>query len=98
MHIDYDLLLEQHLDFSEKSVLAQVCAALPKSELNEDWKAKSILMGLGFTTYDFDRPPSEFSSGFQVRIRLAEALVSESDLERFAFRLKPCTRLENSPK
>jgi len=72
--------LEQNLNFSEKTVLTQVCSALPKSSLNEDWKAKSILMGLGFDTYDFDRPPKEFSSGFQVRIRLAEALVSESDL------------------
>ena len=72
--------LEQHLRFSERTVLAQVSSALPKSSLNEDWKAKSILMGLGFGTDDFDRHPSEFSSGFQVRIRLAEALVSESDL------------------
>ena len=72
--------LEQHLRFSEKTVLAQVSSALPKSSLNEDWKAKSILMGLGFSIDDFDRHPSEFSSGFQVRIRLAEVLVSESDL------------------
>ncbi len=72
--------LEQHLKFSEKSVLNQVCSALPKTSVNEDWKAKSILMGLGFVVDDFDRHPSEFSSGFQVRIRLAEALVSESDL------------------
>jgi len=72
--------LEQHLKFSEKTILKQVCTALPKESINEDWKAKSILMGLGFDTYDFDRPPSEFSSGFQVRVRLAEALVSESDL------------------
>ena len=72
--------LEQHLRFSEKTVLAQVSSALPKGSLNEDWKAKSILMGLGFNIDDFDRSPFDFSSGFQVRIRLAEALVSESDL------------------
>ncbi len=72
--------LEQHLKFSEKTVLAQVCSSLPINVVDEDWKAKSILMGLGFNTDDFDRPPTEFSSGFQVRIRLAEALVSESDL------------------
>ena len=72
--------LEQHLKFSEKTVLAQVSSALPKSSVDEDWKAKSILMGLGFAVDDFDRSPYEFSSGFQVRIRLAEALVSESDI------------------
>lgn len=72
--------LEQHLKFSEKTMLSQVCSALPKYSADEDWKAKSILMGLGFNTDDFGRSPSEFSSGFQIRIRLAEALVSESDL------------------
>ena len=72
--------LEQHLNFSEKTILAQVCSALPNGSSGEEWKAKSILMGLGFSISDFDRKPSEFSSGFQVRIRLAEALVSESDL------------------
>ena len=72
--------LEQHLNFSEGTILAQVCSALPENSVDEEWKAKSILMGLGFEEGDFDRSPSEFSSGFQVRIRLAEALVSESDL------------------
>ncbi len=72
--------LEQHLRFSEKTVLDQVSSALPKSSVNEGWKAKSILMGLGFNIDDFGRHPSEFSSGFQIRIRLAEVLVSESDL------------------
>ncbi len=72
--------LEQNLKFTEKTILAQVCKALSPSAVNEHWKAKAILMGLGFDTYDFERPPLEFSSGFQVRVRLAEALVSESDL------------------
>lgn len=72
--------LEQHLHFTEKTILDQVRSALPKNSVNEDWKAKSILMGLGFGTQDFDRAPSEFSSGFQIRVRLAEALVTESDL------------------
>ncbi|MDP4008471.1 MAG: ABC-F family ATP-binding cassette domain-containing protein [Candidatus Peregrinibacteria bacterium] len=72
--------LEQHMLFSEKTILAQVCKALPLNATNEEWKAKSILMGLGFDEMDFERAPSEFSSGFQVRVRLAEALVSESDL------------------
>jgi len=72
--------LEQHMKFTEKTILAQVCQALPPNAHDEHWKAKAILMGLGFGTHDFERAPSEFSSGFQVRVRLAEALVSESDL------------------
>ena len=71
--------LEQKLNFEEETVLKQVASALPQNSRMEDWKAKSILMGLGFSEKDFDRPPKEFSSGYQVRIRLAEALVSESD-------------------
>ena len=70
--------LEQSLDFEEETILEQVCSAL--MDENDEWKAKSILMGLGFYEYDFDRSPSEFSSGFQIRIRLAESLVSECDL------------------
>ena len=72
--------LEQNLNFSEKTVLAQVSQALPPDAHGEEWKAKSILMGLGFLEGDFNRSPDEFSSGYQIRIRLAEALVSESDL------------------
>lgn len=73
-------VLEQNLNFSEKTILDQVCTSLPEGSFGEEWKAKSILMGLGFVLEDFTRSPSEFSSGFQVRIRLAEALVSDSDL------------------
>lgn len=72
--------LEQYLNFDKETILKQVCSALPADAHGEEWKAKSILMGLGFTEKDFERPPREFSSGFQVRVRLAEALVSESHL------------------
>ena len=72
--------LEQHLDFEEKSLLDQVCRALPAEEFGQDWKAKSILMGLGFSELDFSKAPKDFSSGFQIRIRLAEALVAEPHL------------------
>jgi len=72
--------LEQNLNFTEPTILKQVASALPKSANNEDWKAKSILLGLGFKAEDYERPPQEFSSGFQIRIRLAEALISDCHL------------------
>lgn len=72
--------LEQNLNFTEDSLLAQVCRQLSRENKHEDWKAKSILMGLGFTEEDFKKAPKEFSSGFQVRIRLAEALVKDCHL------------------
>jgi ATP-binding cassette subfamily F protein 3 len=72
--------LEQHLDFTEPTILQQVCQALPTDAHGMEWQAESILMGLGFTKGDFERAPDEFSSGMQVRLRLAQALVSEADL------------------
>jgi ATP-binding cassette, subfamily F, member 3 len=72
--------LEQHLEFEHSTLLLQVCSALPADSLHDDWKAKSLLMGLGFTETDFDAPPKSFSSGFQIRIRLAEALIAQPDL------------------
>jgi ATP-binding cassette, subfamily F, member 3 len=72
--------LEQHLDFTQPHILSQVCLSLPPDAHGQSWKAESILMGLGFTKDDFTRAPEEFSSGMQVRLRLAQALVSEADL------------------
>lgn len=72
--------LEQHLDFEHDTLLGQVCSALPAGSEHDDWKAKSLLMGLGFTESGFSKHPSSFSSGFQIRIRLAEALVAEPHL------------------
>ncbi|MFT7184225.1 MAG: ATP-binding cassette subfamily F protein 3 [Oceanicoccus sp.] len=72
--------LEQHLDFTEPTILKQVCQALPANAYGQEWQAESILMGLGFTKVDFSRSPEEFSSGMQVRLRLAQALVSNADL------------------
>ena len=72
--------LEQNLDFEHETALKQVCASLLNNTESEKWKAESVLMGLGFSKEDFNKHPKQFSSGFQVRIRLAEALVGESDL------------------
>ncbi len=72
--------LEQNLEFTEKTILAQVSTALGGDAGSEEWRVKSMLMGLGFSESDFERPPEEFSSGLQVRIRLAQALIRESHL------------------
>lgn len=70
--------LEQHLAFTKPTIVTQVAMGLPANAKHEDWKAKSVLMGLGFLEADFNRPPADFSSGMQVRLRLAELLVSEA--------------------
>ncbi|MGE5257706.1 MAG: ATP-binding cassette domain-containing protein [Hyphomicrobiales bacterium] len=72
--------VQQALAFSQPSILAEAMAALPPQESGHHWKAEKILAGLGFSKTDLDRPPAEFSGGYQVRLNLAKALVSEPDL------------------
>ncbi len=43
-------------------------------------RAAALLHGLGFKDEDFDRPVSEFSGGWRVRLNLAQALMCRSDL------------------
>ena len=48
--------------------------------IDESYKAKTILVGLGFSVDDLNRNPGEFSGGYQVRLNLAKVLVSEPNL------------------
>ena len=43
-------------------------------------RARQILSGLGFPVADFDKPCSEFSGGWQMRIALAKLLLRHPDL------------------
>ena len=43
-------------------------------------EVEKILMGLGFLPEDLDRPCSEFSGGWQMRIELAKLLLTKPDL------------------
>ncbi|MGE3341234.1 MAG: ABC-F family ATP-binding cassette domain-containing protein [Candidatus Altimarinota bacterium] len=72
--------LEQDLNFEQPTLHQQACSALSGHNIGQDWKAESILMGLGFRQEDFQKAPKDFSSGFQIRIRLAEALIKEPHL------------------
>jgi ATP-binding cassette subfamily F protein 3 len=72
--------VRQTLDFTRPTVLEEAMAALPPTESGHHWKAEKILAGLGFSKPDMDRPPAEFSGGYQVRLNLAKALISAPDL------------------
>ncbi len=69
--------LNQHLKFVTDSILKEVTIDLPE-EMH--YKAKKILMGLGFSTQDFLRSPLEFSGGFQIRLQLAKLLLSDAQM------------------
>jgi ATP-binding cassette, subfamily F, member 3 len=43
-------------------------------------RAAELLNGLGFSTADLDRPVSDFSGGWRVRLNLASALMCRSDM------------------
>jgi ATP-binding cassette subfamily F protein 3 len=74
--------LSQHIRFRAATVLKEASRELPTHEdgADQSYKAKKILLGLGFPPDDFDRSPHELSGGFQVRLNLARVLLSEPNL------------------
>lgn len=72
--------LQQHLTFSQPTLLAEACLGLPAGQEHDHWRVEKILFGLGFTTADLERPPQEFSGGFQVRLNLVKTLAAGPDL------------------
>ena len=49
-------------------------------EINYDAEIEKILLGLGFLRKDFNRPTSEFSGGWRMRIELVKILLQKPDL------------------
>lgn len=72
--------VEQHIEFTEDSVLKEGMKGLPENEKDHFWKVEKILAGLGFSQNDFNASPLDLSGGFQVRLNLAKVIVSEPDL------------------
>jgi ATP-binding cassette, subfamily F, member 3 len=72
--------VSQNLEFSHDTILAEAISALPGPDNDHHWKAEKILTGLGFILTEFQKHPKEFSGGYQVRLNLAKALISEPDL------------------
>ncbi len=43
-------------------------------------RAETIMLGLGFSSSDYERPVAAFSGGWRIRLNLARTLISNSDL------------------
>jgi len=70
----------QHLNFTCQRVLDEGCLGLPEYHRHDTWRVEKVMAGLGFTKEDMDRPPAAFSGGYQVRLNLVKAILSEPDL------------------
>ena len=72
--------LEQHIHFTQPTVLKECIEALPTEKQWDHYKAEIILSGLGFSKKDFKKDPTTFSGGFQVRINLCKALLADPNM------------------
>jgi len=69
---EYYKLIEQVSELSEKFYAIE--------EVNYEAEVEKVLLGLGFERADFQRPTSEFSGGWRMRIELAKILLQKPDL------------------
>ena len=69
---EYAALIDKISDLSERIVM--------DSSDSMEAEIERTLIGLGFTRQDFDRPTSEFSGGWRMRVELAKLLLRRPDL------------------
>lgn len=69
---DYHKLIEQVTTLTEQLAMAE--------SDNYEAEMERTLIGLGFLRTDFDRPTSEFSGGWRMRIELAKILLQHPDV------------------
>ncbi|MGY5354341.1 ABC-F family ATP-binding cassette domain-containing protein [Wenyingzhuangia sp. IMCC45467] len=69
---EYMKIIERVSDLGEKYYALE--------EVNYEAEVEVALKGLGFTHKDFNRPTSEFSGGWRMRIELAKILLKKPDL------------------
>ncbi len=68
----YHKLMEKLADANERFALI--------GGATQEARAEKVLLGLGFDAEDFQRPMSEFSGGWQMRVELAKILLRNPDL------------------
>lgn len=70
---------EDYRELLEQFNYLQDCIAMDNSD-NMEAEIERTLIGLGFERKDFNRPTSEFSGGWRMRIELAKILLQKCDL------------------
>lgn len=71
--------LDQHITFSQESVIDEAALGLPAAEKEALYKVEAILFGLGFDQEGLMKRPSELSGGYHLRLHLAKVLLSDPD-------------------
>ena len=69
---EYQELIEEMTNLNEQLTMI--------NSSNRDAEIEKTLIGLGFERKDFDRPTSEFSGGWRMRIELAKILLQHPDV------------------
>ena len=81
---EYRQLEAQLNDANERNDGHAIATVHGKLDAIDAWtirsRAASLLHGLGFSTEQLERPVSDFSGGWRMRLNLAQALVCRSDL------------------
>ncbi|NLB35356.1 MAG: ABC-F family ATP-binding cassette domain-containing protein, partial [Elusimicrobia bacterium] len=72
--------LEQIADFKSESALEEALKGLHRREYGDEWKAKKLLAGLGFSEKMMESAPSILSSGYKIRLNLAKLILSDPNL------------------
>lgn len=72
--------LDQHIRFTKPTLIEEAALGLRPEDEGSLYKAEKILFGLGFRDEDLERPPQDFSGGYQLRLHLAKVLISEPNL------------------
>lgn len=70
-------MLDQHIHFTKPTLVEEAALGLRPEEKDCIYKAETILFGLGFQEEDLERPPQDFSGGYQLRLHLAKVLIGE---------------------
>lgn len=78
--IEVGYLPQENPPISELTIIEETLAHSPDPDGKITAKAKTILMGLGFRTSDFERKVSSLSGGWAMRVAIARLLLHEPDL------------------